>query len=228
MINRILPMVLAMSTVTPAFAAEPERIDFDINAGKVVPTEDFMVMVSVLGSAITSRGSDVPVTVQLKIGDKQVNPWGDFTDENAADVNDPHAPTRNYVVNELFEVGENDDPADTAVTITARSWVGGEVHIEANSAEQSQQVKVLRDGDAVPDISGLDEQADVLEFIRPYIDFDTNKISLDANQAIYLFEIGTTSINSSAADFQDLVMLVTFGKTKRDFYRYTDLEALYD
>ena len=228
MIKHFIALMLATGIAAPAFAAEPEKIDFDINAGKITPTEDFMIMVSVLGSAITSGGQDLPVTVQLQIGDKSVNPWGDFTDAEAADVNDPHAPTRNYIVNELFEVDEDSDPADTAVTVTSRSWWRGDVHIEANSHEQSQQVKVLRDGDAVPDIKGMDDQADVLQFIKPYIDFDSNKMTLDENQAIYLFEIGTTNVSSSAADFQDLVVLVTFGKTKRDFFRFTDLEALYD
>lgn len=228
MIKQLLTVSLATGLAAPSSAAEPEKIDFDINAGKITPTEDFMIMVSVLGSAITSGGNDIPVTVQLKIGETTVDPWGDFTDEDAADVNDPYAPTRNYIVNELFEVDEDSDPADTAVTVTSRSWLNGEVHIEANSHEQSQQVKVLRDGDDVPSIDGLDDQADVLEFIRPYIDFDTNKISIDENQAIYLFEVGTTDMSKSSADFQDLVVLVTFGKTKRDFYRYTDIEALYD
>ncbi len=102
------------------------------------------------------------------------------------------------------------------------------MHIEANSAAQSKQVKVLRHGDAVPKIKGMGNQADALYFIKPYIDFKTNTITLDQNQAIYLFEIGTTNVTSSAADFQDLVVLVTFGKTKRDFYRFTDREALYD
>ena len=228
MIKQLFALSLATGIAAPTFAAEPEKIDFDINAGKVTPSEDFMIMVSVLGSAITSRGNDVPVTVQLKIGDKAVNPWGDFSDEDAADVNDPHAPTRNYIVNELFEVDEDSDPADTEVTVSARSWVSGKVYIEANSHEQSKQVKVLRDGDDVPNIKGMGDQADVLAFIRPYIDFDSNKMTLDQNQAIYLFEVGTTDMSKSSADFQDLVVLVTFGKTKRDFYRYTDIEALYD
>ncbi|MEM6256867.1 MAG: hypothetical protein AAGI37_00975 [Planctomycetota bacterium] len=226
--KRLFTLALATTVSAPAFASKPERIDFDINAGKITPTEDFMIMVSVLGSAITSKGTDIPVTVQLNIGDQTVNPWGDATDHEAADVNDPYAPTRNYVVNELFEVDENSNPADTEVTITARSWVNGSVYIEANSHEQSEQVKILRDGDDVPSIDGLNDQADVLYFIEPYIDFDTNTISLDENQAIYLFEIGTTDMSKSSADFQDLVALVTFGKTKRDFYRYLDLAALYD
>ncbi len=34
-------------------------------------------------------------------------------------------------------------------------------------------------------------------------------MSLDENQAIYLFELGTTNLTSSAADFQDLVVLIT-------------------
>eukprot|EP00752_Nemacystus_decipiens_P013784 g12237.t1 len=228
MIKQLLALSLATGITAPTLAAEPEKIDFDINAGTITPSEDFMIMVSVLGSAITSNGTDVPVTVQLKIGEQTVNPWGDFSDEDAADVNDPHAPTRNHIVNELFEVGDDSDPADTAVTVTSRSWVNGSVYIEANSHEQSQQVKVLRDGDDVPNIEGMEDQADVLEFIRPYIDFDSNKMVLDQNQAIYLFEIGTTNMSKSSADFQDLVVLVTFGKTKRDFFRFTDLEALYD
>ena len=228
MIKQLFTMALAAGITAPVFAGEPERIDFDINAGKITPTEDFMVMVSVLGSAITSGNEDLPVTVQLKVGNQTINPWGDFSDADAADVNDPYAPTRNYIVNELFEVAEGSDPADTEVTVTGRSWWRGEVHIEANSHEQSEQVKILRDGDVVPSIKGLDDQADVLHFIKPYIDFDTNRITLDENQAIYLFEIGTTNVNSSAADFQDLVVLVTFGKTKRDFFKYTAREALYD
>ncbi len=228
MVKPLIALALATGISVPALAAAPEKIDFDINAGTITPSEDFMIMVSVLGSAITSDGNDIPVTVQLKIGEQTVDPWGSFDDKDAADVNDPFAPTRNHIVSELFEVGQDSDPADTAVTVTARSWWNGSVHIEANSHEQSQQVKVLRDGDDVPDIEGMDDQADVLEFIRPYIDFDSNKMTLDQNQAIYLFEVGTTNMSSSSADFQDLVVLVTFGKTKRDFFRFTDLEALYD
>ena len=228
MIKNLLPMLVAAGLATPALADEPEKIDFDIDANKVVPTEDFMVMVSVLGSAIASGNNDVPVTVQLKIGDKEVNPWGDYGDKEDGDVNDPYAPTRNHIVNELFEVDADSDPADTEVTVNARSWWGSGIHIEADTSTDTNQVKVLRDGDPVPDIKGLNDQADVLYFIEPYIDLESNRISLDANQAIYLFELGTTSMNSSSADFQDLVVLVTFGKSKRDFFQYTAREALYD
>jgi len=44
------------------------------------------------------------------------------------------------------------------------------------------------------------------------VDTATRRIKLLENQAIFLFEIGTTNLNSSAADFQDLVLLVTLAR----------------
>ena len=38
-------------------------------------------------------------------------------------------------------------------------------------------------------------------------------MTMDENQSIYLFELGTTRLTSSAADFQDLVVLVTLGES---------------
>lgn len=231
MIKHLLTLALTAGITAPVLAGnEPEKIDFDIDSGKVVPTEDFMVMVSVLGTALGSGDRNMPVTLQLNVGDTTINPWGDYTDREKSDVNDPHAPTRNYIVNKQFEVGEDSDPADTTVTVKARSWSfsGDKVHMEADTAKNTQQVKVLRDGDPVPDIEGYGDQADAAAFLKPYIDFDTNRITLDENQPIYLFELYTTNMSSATADFQDLVVLVTFGKTKRDFFKYTARESLYD
>ena len=75
---------------------------------------------------------------------------------------------------------------------------------------------VLRNGDPVPDIDGFDGQAGAVEFIQQYIDPTSHTMSLHVNQSIYLFEIGTTNLDSSAADFQDLVVLITLGKTPED------------
>ena len=59
--------------------------------------------------------------------------------------------------------------------------------------------KVLRNGDAVPLIPGLNPQPPVEEFIKDYV--KDGKIVLDENEAIFLFELGTTDLNSTAADY---------------------------
>ncbi len=187
-----------------AWAGEP--IDFTISDGRVVPSEDFAVKVSVLGAAITSSGTDMPVTVKIHINGTSYEPFGDADDPAAGDVND-HSPPRHFIVRETF--GEN-----STIDVTGTSWnTSGSVYLRRNSHEQSPSVKVLRDGDPVPDIAGFENQTDAVEFVRQYIDPATNTMTMDVNQSIYLFELGTTRLTSSAADFQDLVILVTLGES---------------
>jgi len=83
------------------------------------------------------------------------------------------------------------------------------VHIEAVSSSDSPQVRVLRHGDPVPNLDGHEGQTSVEEYVSGFVDTSTNTISLEANEAIFLFELGTTSLSTSAADFQDLVVLVS-------------------
>jgi hypothetical protein len=67
-------------------------------------------------------------------------------------------------------------------------------------------VKVLRDGETPPNIQGFGGQASLTSYVAPYVDTDGD-IDLAENEAIYLFELGTTS-TGSAADYQDVVVLV--------------------
>ncbi|MEA5536307.1 hypothetical protein [Crocosphaera sp. XPORK-15E] len=71
----------------------------------------------------------------------------------------------------------------------------------------SSQVKVLVNGDAVPNITPFDNQSTIESFLQKYI--EDGKIKLPDNQAIYLFEVGTTDQSSSAFDLQDNVVLAT-------------------
>ena len=218
-----------------AHAEEGEsQVDFVIEDGRVVPTEDFAVKVSVLGAAITSSGTDLPVTARVHVGDLTIEPWGPFDSPTNGDVND-HGPVRHFIIDETFE-----SDADFDITVTGRSWVKKKwwysgnydsdfkAYLTANSQDESVQVKVLRDGDVAPDISGFEDQADAEAFVSAYIDYDTGKMTMHENQAIYLFEIGTTDINAAYADFQDLVVLVTLGEAPEDFYPETQPQALYD
>jgi len=233
--NKLLTTALTATLLATPFAAQAdETIDFVIEDGKVVPSEDFAVMVSVLGAAITSRGDDIPVTAQVHLGDLTLEPWGPYDSPTNGDVND-HGPVRHYIVDETFDAEDGID-----ITVSGRSWLKKRsyysgvydshyrTHLSANSHDEGWQVKVLRDGDDAPDIDGFDNQSSAEDYVGAYIDYETGKMTMDENQAIYLFEIGTTNVDSSAADFQDLVVLVTLGESPEDFYESTEPQALYD
>ncbi|XAM01194.1 hypothetical protein OT109_07355 [Phycisphaeraceae bacterium D3-23] len=226
--HKFLTAALATGLLASPFAVhadEDEPIDFVIEDGKVIPTEDFAVMVSVLGAALTNGagGNDVPVTAEVRIGgDIILHPWGDAASLDG-DIN-THGPTRHHIVREQFLAEDG-----LEITFTGRSFLpNGDVMMEVNSHDEGVQVIVLRDGDDAPSLAGFGDQDDAEAFVAPYIDYDTGKMTMDQNQAIYLFELGTSDVDSAAADFQDLVVLVTLGEEPRDFYQYTDLEALYD
>jgi hypothetical protein len=61
----------------------------------------------------------------------------------------------------------------------------------------------------VPNLKPYQNQATINSFLQGYINIKTQKVVLSSNQAIYLFELGTTDQRSSAWDMQDLVVLVS-------------------
>jgi len=210
-------LVFALQNVEPD---EDELIDFDIEGDNVTPSEDFAVKISILGAAISMSGQyDIPVSVRTRVGGTSYDLWGDYGKALDGNVNDDNNP-RDFIFPQQY-------PAGTSVSVLGRSWIkknhNSKGHKENHwktymsvdgSASDSQQLIVLRDGDDAPQIEGFLDQGNVVDFIRDYIDPDTNKVVLDENQAIFLYELGTTNMNSDAADFQDLVALVTLAKTQ--------------
>lgn len=197
-------LVGAMSA-GPAIADAP--VDFQITEGKVVPSESFAAMVSVLGTAISAGSLHIPVTVQADIGGEVLEPWGSYSNPAAGDVN-TGGPIRHFIYEQQLDAGEE-------IVVSGRSWLKGSTHLAVDSNAQSEQVMVLRDGDPAPELSGFNGQTSAEFIIRQYL--DGGVVNIDENQVIYLFELGTTNLDSSAADFQDLVVLVTLGE---------DVEAL--
>ncbi len=179
----------------------PPSFDFDIDNNVVKPQQDFVAKVTVLGAAIKSGSNDVPVSMKVTIGNTVYEPFGSYHSSSNGNVNDSNNPRR-HVFSETHR-------ANTAITISAQSWISGDSYIDTTSNASSQQVKVLRNGDNVPNIQGFEGQSNILHFVNDYIDTTTDKIRLADNQVIYLFELGTTNLSSSAADFQDLVVLIT-------------------
>ncbi|NNF41950.1 MAG: hypothetical protein HKN62_02695, partial [Phycisphaerales bacterium] len=82
-------------------------------------------------------------------------------------------------------------------------------HMTVSSGDDSPYVIVLKDGDPVPAVPSFGDQSTIADFVAPYVDLDTDQITLADNQAIYLFELGTTDLSSPSADFQDLVVMLT-------------------
>ncbi len=188
-------------------------VPFTITNGTVVPSANFNATVTVLGAAIASGTHMVPVTAQVRVGSTVSDPFGVASKPISSNLNDNKNP-RNAVV------GTN-VPANTAISVIANSWLwtGSSPnytndttwakYITVDSKTGSAAVKVLRNGDAVPNIVPFANQATISSFLTPYLNATTRKVTLAPNQAIYLFELGTTNLTSTAADFQDLVVLVS-------------------
>jgi hypothetical protein len=206
---------------------EDDAVDFEIDGGHVVPTEAYAAKVTILGAAITYGGTyDIPVTLRLRIGNDTFEPWGDIDYAVSGNVND-HQNPRQYIFPDIYDAGK-------AISIKARSWTKKrswysgyynshwEMYMTKDSYYNSSHILTLRHGDSVPNIEPFMNQTDIADFIRDYVNPANNTVVLDENQAIYLFELGTTYLNSDAADFQDLVVLVTLARDPADLEENDD------
>ena len=70
------------------------------------------------------------------------------------------------------------------------------------------------------------EQSNIAAFVRNFV--VDGHVVLGENEAIYLFELGTTNMSSDAADFQDLVVVVELGESPEALAETEDMKALYD
>jgi hypothetical protein len=80
------------------------------------------------------------------------------------------------------------------------------------TAEDSQMIIALKNGDSVPELTPYEQQPLVDEMLEDYITPE-GVVTIGENDIIYLMELGTNNPANSAADFQDAVMLFTFTTT---------------
>lgn len=188
--------------------------DFEIVDGTVVSNVPFAAQIKVIGSALTAGSYERPVTVIANVGDDSFAPFGPFSSPVNGNVNDDQTVTgwaneggnpRSFVVQNIYAAG-------TPISVVGKSWnrtsrTGGtsDAHwgafYTADSSSGDRRVIVLRDGDAVPTYAGLAGQDSAAEYIADYV--RNGNVTLEDNQAIFLFELGTGD------DYQDLVVLVT-------------------
>ncbi|MDD3245826.1 MAG: type IV pilin N-terminal domain-containing protein [Methanosarcina sp.] len=184
-------------------------IDFDIAGKSVVPNGAFISGFTVLGAAITNGagGDDLMVTTRLKVGNDTFDPWGDYNLAVTGNVND-HT-THSWNLPATY-------PAGTPVSISGKSWnlikspnsldSSWAERIEVSSMDDSEYLIVLRNGDAVPQIKGFSDQNSITDFVDAYVEDD--KIVLEENEVIFLFELGNGPLTDPSSDFQDLVILM--------------------
>lgn len=78
-----------------------------------------------------------------------------------------------------------------------------------DSDDSEGHIVVLRDGDALPSYPVFDDQGNLADFLQDILDAEGN-VDIGQFDAVLLVELGT--LNSSAADFQDAVLLLEFGE----------------
>src|SRR3990167_1480664 len=172
---------------------------FTISNGTLTTDSDATMTMDILGSEITygAGGPEVPVTVELGTNSGNGSNYSYASLFSGSDVDG----------GETYTVANND--IQTNYTVRAQAKYGS---FKAKyDSTNTTQVKTLVDGDQAPALAGFGGQKPVLDFLAPYLD-ETGKVQLAFNQVIMLFELGVnmkTNPTSSAADFQDLVVLLT-------------------
>lgn len=215
------PILLAGGDSSTTSDSEDD-VAFEIDSGEVKPVESFQATVTVLGAQLGLYNTAYnppqlvywcPVTCDVTVGDSDYSPFGDIDDAENSNVQDENNP-RVYLVPDSFA------PL-TPISVTAkfflqqsywgRTYWSEFLTLQSNKTDSYDRVKVLRDGDSVP-FFGTDStgtQEDVSYYLEDYLEGD--KISLQPNQAIYLFETNKPGA-TLGQDFQDLVVLITLRK----------------
>lgn len=208
----------------PVFAgrlSESETFDeFEIELSEIVPEKPFAAMVTVIGAQIQSGEQFLPVTTRITIGNDVITPFGPYDRPRVGNVNLGELPRR-YIIPTQYA-------AWTPITVEGASW---EFNGDGSRDEDyrplmafdtdtnTPMIKVLRDGDPVPEIPGFQDQASIVEFLGDYVEAD-GEIKLHEHQAICLFELGESDLSSPAADFQDLVLLITLAHSPEQLTLY--------
>lgn len=168
---------------------------FTIEDGSLVPVSEYTATAKVLGAGFTygAGGPNIDIRLDVVIGDTSYDPWPGNVNNNG----NPRSHTF------------TDQPAGASIRVAATGDKNG-VYVTPRTRWSNATdgwVYVLRDGDTPPNIGAFGDQNSAASYVGPYLDSD-GEIALDDNQAIFLFELGNSQ-TGSAADFQDVVVLVS-------------------
>jgi type II secretory pathway pseudopilin PulG len=109
-------------------------------------------------------------------------------------------------------------PSGTRITVTGgippessnpNNTCGASLTFNSAGSYPTRQVITLRNGDKVPELTPFGGGRSIDAYLSDYMNLTTRKITIEPNQVIYLFELGTTDGTSGAYDLQDIVVLGT-------------------
>jgi hypothetical protein len=191
----VMPSASTTPSTSPSTTTTPTLVLTKTN-GDIVPNLQSTMTVKLLGGDITcgAGGPNIPTSAKVKLSGgttltQAVPSTGEFT----------YSVNANTTINIMGEAkGNSSSGSCKSHYMTADS-----------KTKQGTQVLTVLNGNTVPVFKPLGNQRAIDTFLRPYIDASTGKVKLKSNEAIFLFELGTTNQNSSAYDMQDLVVLVT-------------------
>ena len=101
------------------------------------------------------------------------------------------------------------------ITVRARAYNGSQWLAWRTSGTVTPNVVVLVNGDRPPSTVPAFAQGNIESFLRPYLNAG-GYISIGPKDAIVLFELGQTNVQSSGFDLQDLVLLLSFDYCKNN------------
>lgn len=171
------------------------------NSQNVVVDNNKTVTINALCAEITygAGGPEVPVKGWLGVGNGPT--WSTLF--NGAEIDGGEvSSTTTSAANTKFAIKANAKYKQGNTTLFDATY----------TSTNKQQVKALVNDSVPPPLAGFGGQKPVSACIAPYLNQATGKVVLPANQVLLLFELGVnmaTNPNSTAADFQDLVVLMT-------------------
>jgi hypothetical protein len=212
-VNKVLGITTPYLAISQAFARTavpeaPPSVSGGSSSGTITLRGPSTTQMRILGSAIQCGPGGTRVNTQLvvnKVRDGKTVSSDLFTIDPTKDPPTMPDYTQEPVGTSFNFTGsvppEDQNPANNCGLESKTGAV--------NSLTNSVQVKILRNGDAVPGVKGFDGSPSVRAYIKGYVDDSETSIKLNINQYIVLFELGETNTNEATFDQQDLVVLAT-------------------
>jgi type II secretory pathway pseudopilin PulG len=194
--------VLPVLPVLPALTALPPGS----RGGEITLPVPATMKMEILGSAIQCGKGGTSMKTQLvinKVRDAQTDPSTLMIDPNALP---PIPPYERQPAGTTFNFTGSIPPKSQNPNNTCDADTKGSGTV--NSLDNSVQVRILRNGETVPEVKGFAGSASAKDILHNHL--EGTSIKIEPNQYIILFELGVKDdTNSEAFDLQDLVVLAT-------------------
>lgn len=178
-----------------------ERGQFVIDGSRVRATTPYTANVKFVGTGWSSLTHDAPVNVTVDVAGTPAHGW--YMQGDTASVVGSYGVSRQDSGTEIEVRAAGGQPE---YECTFGYWGCERVGwnwIRVSSDQNTENVRVYRDGDSVPEFESESGQQSAAAYVEPYV--EGGEITLDDNQAVYLFDF-----NEDGHDYQDAVVLVSF------------------